>query len=57
MTVVEAKQLQTALVNAIAAAENAGLDQVDLTAQAAALDDQARGELENAISEAESFKG
>jgi hypothetical protein len=57
MTLAEAKQLRTALDNAIAAAENAGIDHVDLSAQAAALDDQSRAELDSAIHEAESFGG
>jgi ribosomal protein L22 len=57
MTLAEAKQLKTALDNAIAAAESAGLDSVDLSIQAAALDDAARDELQNAIDEAESFGG
>lgn len=55
MTLAEAKQLQAALNNAIAAAENAGIDEVDLSAQAAALDNAARDDLQNAINEAESF--
>jgi ribosomal protein L22 len=55
MTLAEAKQLKTALDNAIAAAESAGIDSVDLSIQAAALDDAARDELQNAIDEAESF--
>lgn len=55
MTLAEAKQLQAALNNAIAAAENAGIDDVDLSAQAAALDNAARDDLQNAINEAESF--
>jgi ribosomal protein L22 len=57
MTLAEARQLKTALDNAIAAAESAGLDSVDLSIQAAALDDAARDELQNAIDEAESFGG
>jgi 2-hydroxychromene-2-carboxylate isomerase len=57
MTLAEAKQLKTALDNAIAAAEAAGIDHVDLAAQAAALDDQARAELDAAINEAQSFGG
>jgi ribosomal protein L22 len=55
MTLAEARQLKTALDNAIAAAESAGIDSVDLSIQAAALDDAARDELQNAIDEAESF--
>lgn len=55
MTLAEAKQLKTALDNAIAVAESAGLDHVDLAAQAAALDDQARAGLDAAINEAQSF--
>jgi ribosomal protein L22 len=57
MTLTEARQLRTALDNAIAAAENAGIDHVDLSVQAAELDDKARAELDAAINEAESFGG
>jgi 2-hydroxychromene-2-carboxylate isomerase len=57
MTLAEAKQLKTAIDNAIAVAEAAGLDSVDIAAQAAALDDNARAELDAAIQEAASFGG
>lgn len=55
MTLNEAKQLKIALDNAIAAAQNAGIDHVDLNAQLASLDDQARTDLDNAIKDAERF--
>jgi hypothetical protein len=57
MTLTEAKLLRAAIDNAIALAESAGLDSVDIAAQAAALDDNARAELDAAIHEAESFGG
>lgn len=55
MTLNEAKQLKIALDNAIAAAQNAGIDHVDLNAQLASFDDQARTDLDNAIKDAERF--
>jgi hypothetical protein len=55
MTLTEAKILRAAIDNAIALAESVGLDSVDIAAQAAALDDNARAELDAAIQEAESF--
>lgn len=54
MHINEARQQRDLLTQAIEEAEAAGSDQVNLSAQAAALDDAAREELEQVIKDAES---
>lgn len=57
MTLKDAIALRNLLTQAILDASDAGIDEVNLSSKAAALDDAARAELEQAIQEAEARHG